>query len=117
MTDLPLTPRCWSTEDVQPRDALAYWCDSICQVMLELEIEAAGSRITLWFSRGEPLCASFSEQFWAVTERLSPQVIPAKRLNRSEDCTPSRLQLHFNPRTPPARELGSVAIRINGVAR
>jgi AraC family transcriptional regulator, positive regulator of tynA and feaB len=34
--------RCWSTEDVQPRDALSYWCDSIGQVMLELDIEAAG---------------------------------------------------------------------------
>jgi AraC family transcriptional activator of tynA and feaB len=43
MTDLPPTHRSWSTEDVQPRDALAYWCDSICQVMLELDIEAPGS--------------------------------------------------------------------------
>ena len=43
MTDPSPTPRCWSTEDVRPRDALAYWCDSICQVMLELDIEAAGS--------------------------------------------------------------------------
>jgi AraC family transcriptional activator of tynA and feaB len=34
--------RCWSTEDVQPRDALTYWCDSIGQVMLELDIEASG---------------------------------------------------------------------------
>jgi len=34
--------RCWSTEDVQPRDALSYWRDSIGQVMLELDIEAAG---------------------------------------------------------------------------
>jgi len=40
---LPPPRRCWSTEDVQPREALAYWCDSICQVMLELDIEAAGS--------------------------------------------------------------------------
>jgi hypothetical protein len=40
---LPAPRRCWSTEDVQPRDALAYWCDSICQVMLELDIEAAGA--------------------------------------------------------------------------
>jgi AraC family transcriptional regulator, positive regulator of tynA and feaB len=32
--------RCWSTEDVQARDALSYWCDSIGQVMLELDIEA-----------------------------------------------------------------------------
>lgn len=39
----PPPRRCWSTEDVQPRDALAYWCDSICQVMLELDIEAAGA--------------------------------------------------------------------------
>jgi AraC family transcriptional regulator, positive regulator of tynA and feaB len=38
----PSLPRCWSTEDVQPRDALSYWCDSIGQVMLELDIEAAG---------------------------------------------------------------------------
>lgn len=37
-----LPVRCWSTEDVQPRDALSYWCDSIGQVMLELDIEAAG---------------------------------------------------------------------------
>jgi AraC family transcriptional regulator, positive regulator of tynA and feaB len=42
-TGLPPTRRCWSTEDVRPRDALAYWCDSICQVMLELDIEAAGA--------------------------------------------------------------------------
>lgn len=34
--------RCWSTQDVQPRDALAYWRDSIGQVMLELDIEASG---------------------------------------------------------------------------
>jgi AraC family transcriptional activator of tynA and feaB len=34
--------RCWSTQDVQARDALSYWCDSIGQVMLELDIEAAG---------------------------------------------------------------------------
>ena len=40
---LPPPRRCWSTEDVQPRHALAYWVDSICQVMLELDIEAAGS--------------------------------------------------------------------------
>jgi AraC family transcriptional regulator, positive regulator of tynA and feaB len=38
----PSLLRCWSTEDVQPRDALSYWCDSIGQVMLELDIEAAG---------------------------------------------------------------------------
>ena len=36
------TVRCWSTQDVQARDALSYWCDSIGQVMLELDIEAAG---------------------------------------------------------------------------
>jgi AraC family transcriptional activator of tynA and feaB len=40
---LPRPRRCWSTEDVQPRHALAYWVDSICQVMLELDIEAAGA--------------------------------------------------------------------------
>jgi AraC family transcriptional regulator, positive regulator of tynA and feaB len=40
---VPPTLRCWSTEDVQPRDALAYWCDSICQVMLELDIESTGA--------------------------------------------------------------------------
>jgi AraC family transcriptional activator of tynA and feaB len=34
--------RCWSTQDVQPRDALPYWRDSIGQVMLELDIEASG---------------------------------------------------------------------------
>ena len=33
--------RCWSTEDVQPREALSYWRDSIGQVMLELDIEAS----------------------------------------------------------------------------
>lgn len=32
--------RRWSTSDVSPRQALAYWRDSICDVMLELEIEA-----------------------------------------------------------------------------
>jgi AraC family transcriptional regulator, positive regulator of tynA and feaB len=35
-----LAARCYSTADVQPRDALSYWCDSIGQVMLELDIEA-----------------------------------------------------------------------------
>jgi AraC family transcriptional activator of tynA and feaB len=40
---LPRPRRCWSTEDVQPRHALAYWVDSICQVMLELDIEASGA--------------------------------------------------------------------------
>ncbi len=39
---VPALVHCWSTEDVQPRDALSYWCDSIGQVMLELDIEAAG---------------------------------------------------------------------------
>lgn len=34
--------RCWSTGDVQPHDALSYWCDSIGQVMLELDIQASG---------------------------------------------------------------------------
>jgi AraC family transcriptional regulator, positive regulator of tynA and feaB len=33
--------RCWSTTDVDTRDALAYWCDSICHAMLELDIESA----------------------------------------------------------------------------
>ncbi len=33
--------RCWSTEDVRPRDALSYWCESIGEVMLELDIQAA----------------------------------------------------------------------------
>jgi AraC-like DNA-binding protein len=35
--------RCWSTEDVQAREALSYWRDSIGQVMLELDIEASDS--------------------------------------------------------------------------
>jgi AraC family transcriptional activator of tynA and feaB len=39
---VPFPTRCWSTRDVQPRDALSYWCDSIGQVMLELDIQAAG---------------------------------------------------------------------------
>jgi len=39
---VPFPVRCWSTRDVQPRDALSYWCDSIGQVMLELDIQAAG---------------------------------------------------------------------------
>jgi AraC-like DNA-binding protein len=38
---VPFPARCWSTRDVQPRDALSYWCDSIGQVMLELDIQAA----------------------------------------------------------------------------
>ncbi len=38
----PSRARCWSTEDVPQREALAYWCDSIGQVLLELEIEASG---------------------------------------------------------------------------
>ena len=33
--------RRWSTTDVDSRDALAYWCDSICHAMLELDIESA----------------------------------------------------------------------------
>ncbi len=40
---LPPARRCWSTEDVQPRQAMAYWVDSICQAMLELDIEPAGA--------------------------------------------------------------------------
>ncbi len=39
---VPTPARCWSTQDVPPRDALSYWCDSIGQVMLELDIQAAG---------------------------------------------------------------------------
>ena len=39
---VPPPVRCWSTEDVRPRDALSYWCDSIGEVMLELDIEASG---------------------------------------------------------------------------
>ena len=42
--EAPQTRRCWSTDDVQPRQALAYWCDSICQVMLELDIESTGQQ-------------------------------------------------------------------------
>jgi AraC family transcriptional activator of tynA and feaB len=33
--------RRWSTADVDSRKALAYWCDSICHAMLELDIESA----------------------------------------------------------------------------
>src|SRR5579883_3096395 len=39
---VPIPARCWSTEDVQPRHALSYWCDSIGRVLLELDIQAAG---------------------------------------------------------------------------
>jgi AraC family transcriptional regulator, positive regulator of tynA and feaB len=38
----PQARRCWSTDDVQPRQALAYWCDYISEVMLELDIESTG---------------------------------------------------------------------------
>lgn len=33
--------RIWSTEDIERRRALAYWVDTVGQVLLELEIEAA----------------------------------------------------------------------------
>lgn len=39
---VPSPARCWSTDDVRPRDALSYWRDSIGQVILELDIEASG---------------------------------------------------------------------------
>ncbi len=32
-------PRRWSTEDVDPRRALAYWVDTVCDRFLELEID------------------------------------------------------------------------------
>ncbi len=32
--------RRWSTNDVGPREALAYWCDSVCHAILELGVEA-----------------------------------------------------------------------------
>ncbi len=37
--------RSWSTQDVEPRKALAYWCDSVCHAILELGVECpAGER-------------------------------------------------------------------------
>jgi len=37
--------RSWSTRDVPPKDALAYWRDSVCEAMLELGIDCpAGER-------------------------------------------------------------------------
>jgi len=67
----PSPLRCWSTEDVPPRDALAYWRDSIGQVMLELDIEADGRRgfsahldqgslgpVTANFLKATPQCVS-----------------------------------------------------------
>jgi len=35
-----LAVRRWSTQDVQPREALAYWRDSVCQAIIELGVEA-----------------------------------------------------------------------------
>jgi AraC family transcriptional regulator, positive regulator of tynA and feaB len=35
-----LAIRRWSTEDVEPSDALAYWRDSVCQAIIELGVEA-----------------------------------------------------------------------------
>ncbi len=37
--------RSWSTQDVEPRRALAYWCDSVCHAILELGVDCpAGER-------------------------------------------------------------------------
>jgi AraC family transcriptional regulator, positive regulator of tynA and feaB len=37
---LAISVRRWSTDDVEPSEALAYWCDSVCQAILELGVEA-----------------------------------------------------------------------------
>jgi AraC-like DNA-binding protein len=47
---IPATRRQWTTEDVEPRHALAYWVDTICRSFLEIDIdspEAAGFRARL----------------------------------------------------------------------
>src|SRR6185312_10363681 len=63
--------RCWSTQDVQPRDALSYWCDSIGQVMLELDIQAAGQagfRAQLNQYSFGPTTANF---LWATSQSVA----------------------------------------------
>jgi AraC family transcriptional regulator, positive regulator of tynA and feaB len=37
---LAIPVRRWSTDDVEPHEALAYWCDSVCHAILELGVEA-----------------------------------------------------------------------------
>jgi len=68
---VPIPARCWSTEDVPPRDALSYWCDSIGRVMLELDIEVAGpdgfSAHLNQYSLG-PTTANF---LWATSQAIA----------------------------------------------
>ncbi|MET0291254.1 MAG: AraC family transcriptional regulator [Steroidobacteraceae bacterium] len=39
-TGVSTTRRQWTTEDVEPRHALAYWVDTICRSFLEIDIES-----------------------------------------------------------------------------
>ena len=87
---LATTRRCWSTEDVRPRDALAYWCDSISQVMLELDIEATGADFFSaqldQFSLG-PAKANFL--------RATPQSVARTRRRISRSNNEAFLLLHL----------------------
>ena len=87
---LATTHRCWSTEDVRPRDALAYWCDSISQVMLELDIEATGADFFSaqldQFSLG-PATANFL--------RATPQSVARTRRRISRSNNEGFLLLHL----------------------
>jgi len=38
-------PHSWSTQDVDPRSALAYWVETVCDRFLELDIQAAPRRL------------------------------------------------------------------------
>jgi AraC-like DNA-binding protein len=37
---LPAQRHCWTTEDVEPRHALAYWVDTVCRSFLEIDIDS-----------------------------------------------------------------------------
>lgn len=37
---VPAQRHCWTTEDVEPRHALAYWVDTVCRSFLELDVDS-----------------------------------------------------------------------------
>jgi AraC family transcriptional activator of tynA and feaB len=86
----PLARRCWSTDDIQPRQALAYWSDYICQVMLELDIESTGrtgfsAQIDQW--RLGPTTANFLS--------ATAQSVSRTRTRISQSSSEAFLLLHL----------------------
>ncbi|HVW71272.1 MAG TPA: AraC family transcriptional regulator [Steroidobacteraceae bacterium] len=90
----PAALRCWSTADVPPRDALAYWCDSIGQVMLELDIEApGGDGFSAQLDQGTlgPVSANFL--------KASPQSVARTRRGISRSSSEAFLLVHLRSGT------------------